>query len=101
MPHAHLTLAGLALALGATLRIVRFVTADVLAAPIRAWVLKTWGLDSLPHTLINCSWCSSVWVAAGVFGLWALAGDTYWLALPAAALSVSYLTGLAAEWIED
>jgi hypothetical protein len=91
---------GFLLALGAILRIIRFVVSDVLFAPVRAWVLSRWGLDSRPHTLVTCPACSSIWAAALVFGLWGWLGDATWLGFVAAGLSASYLVIILNEWVE-
>jgi len=88
------------LALGATLRITRFLAKDVLAAPIRAQVIRRTGPDSRWTELSTCPWCLSIYVAtAAVCAAW-WAGGSAWFQIPAFALTISYLVGVAGRWID-
>lgn len=55
-------------ACGATYRITRFITHDKPTAGIRAWATIKWHSNKrwswIPYFL-HCTWCVSVWVAAG------------------------------------
>lgn len=84
------------MALGATLRITRFLIADTLAAPLRNRVARRWGDHSLAAEFARCAWCVSVWVAAPVWLAAGLFGESAWFWGPAGWLTLSALTGLAA-----
>ncbi|NJQ00216.1 DUF1360 domain-containing protein [Streptomyces sp. PLAI1-29] len=88
------------LALGAVARVTRFVNLDALAGPLRAWFIRRGGPESKLVTLVECPWCLSVWVAAAVVPLAFLYGHTLWFQIPATALTVSYLYGAAARFVE-
>ena len=48
-------------------RIVRFVQRDSLIEKQREWVINNWGGGYLRlGELLQCPWCLSIWVAAGV-----------------------------------
>jgi hypothetical protein len=83
------------LTLGAVLRIVRFLNADVLAEPFRAWVERTFGVDSKPAYLVTCPWCASIWVALFVVPIsYLAAGDALWF-IACSILTISWLVGIA------
>ena len=50
----------------ATYRITRFITRDTLGQPIRDFVRQHHGEDSKLDYLVNCPWCTSVYVGTGV-----------------------------------
>lgn len=92
-----------ALALGAALRINRFVTADLLGSYVRQGWWAAWeraghgGRHGNAAQFIGCSWCVGVWVAAVVVAAALLLGDTLWFTAPALALTISYVVGLASH----
>ncbi|MFH8679641.1 hypothetical protein [Streptomyces lydicus] len=88
------------LSVGATCRITRFLTKDALAAGFRSWVADRFGDDSKPSYLVSCSWCTSIWVASATAVLAHRAGGTTGFQITAAALSLSYLAGLASQWLD-
>lgn len=88
------------LALGATCRITRFITKDTLAAGFRSWTADRFGEDSKPSYLVNCGWCTSIWVSAGVVALAYLIGGTVAFQAVAVILTVSYLAGVASDWVD-
>jgi hypothetical protein len=90
----------LALALGATARLTRAVTRDVVSTKLRLWVLRTRGEYSLANYFVRCSWCLSAWVGAPVAAAAYGWGDDPVFVIPALALSLSYLTGLLSEHAE-
>lgn len=94
-----MSLAAFLLALGATCRVTRFITKDTLAAGFRTWVADRFGDDSRPSYLVNCGWCTSIWVAAAAGCAFAFGGSP-WLRIPATALTLSYLAGLASRWLD-
>lgn len=95
-----MTVAVFVLALAATARVTRFITRDSLFAPVRDWVAVHAGPDSRLYTLITCVWCSSVWIAApaAVTAWWW--GHTVWWQVVCMVLALSYLTSVAATWID-
>ncbi|MEU9246764.1 hypothetical protein [Streptomyces sp. NPDC048385] len=88
------------LALGSTCRITRFVVKDTLAAGFRIWVADHFGEDSKLAYLVTCSWCTSIWVAGGVTPLAYYLGGSLWIQIPAVALTLSYLSGVASLWLD-
>ncbi|MFE1172378.1 hypothetical protein [Streptomyces sp. NPDC058773] len=88
------------LALGATCRLTRFLTKDTLAAGLRSWVADRFGDDSKPSYLVNCGWCTSVWVGSTMAALTHWSGGTTGFQITTTALSLSYLTGLASQWLD-
>lgn len=95
-----MSLAAFLLALGTTCRITRFITKDTLAAGFRTWVADRFGDDSRPSYLVNCGWCTSTWVAAAIAVYASLLHTTTWFHLPATALTLSYLAGVASRWLD-
>ncbi|MBA6433096.1 hypothetical protein [Streptomyces sp. GMR22] len=95
-----MSLAAFLLALGTTCRITRFITKDTLAAGFRIWVADRFGDDSRPTYLVNCGWCTSTWVAAAIALYASLLYSTAWFHLPATALTLSYLAGVASRWLD-
>jgi hypothetical protein len=91
------------LALGATGRLTRLLTADKITEPLRHWVIQrtrtTTAADRASY-FVTCPWCVSMWVAPPVIALgwWpAHAGSSSWWWFPTACLLVSYLVGLLAS----
>lgn len=89
------------LALGATLRITRFITADLLAQGLRDLVERIAGPDSKVTYLVSCTWCASIWVAAAVTPAAYVWGARPWFTIAAAALSISWLVGIAAVNLDE
>lgn len=95
-----MTIAIFLLALGATARITRLVTRDFITRHLRAYVIRRLGPDHDVPYLLTCPWCLSVWVAAGVMTVaWFYGGHPGFI-IPAAALTASYLIGLAASILD-
>jgi hypothetical protein len=89
------------LAMGATARLTRLVTADVLMEPARDRLACLNAPDSALCYLLTCPWCASMWIAPPVvLAAWAAHGAA-WFTLPAAMLSISYLYGLAATRLDE
>lgn len=91
------------LAFGATARLTRLVTDDVITQPIREWVVIRWGGHSKIATLITCPWCLGLWTAAAVITWEEVAryhGWNQWFTLPAAVLAIAHGYGLAATWFD-
>ncbi|GAA3173109.1 hypothetical protein [Nonomuraea salmonea] len=95
-----MTILAALLALGATVRLTRLVTADVLTMPIRTYAADRWGEASRIAYLLSCPWCASMYVAPPVMATAHVWGGTVVWQVAAGALTASYLTGLAAEWLE-
>jgi hypothetical protein len=70
------TLLTLVLSVLATARLTRLVTADTITGPLRAAVIRQFGVGSLPATGIYCRWCVSMWVAVPVAALALWCGDS-------------------------
>lgn len=51
----------LALLPPATARLARLITRDSICEPLRTWVRKKWGQQSMAAELIGCHWCVAVW----------------------------------------
>lgn len=61
------------LALGLAVRITRLITLDVITQPIRD------RLSGFLGALVECPWCTGVWVAVPVgLSWWAWSGQTWW-----------------------
>ncbi|ARF81943.1 hypothetical protein ACIG0C_21785 [Kitasatospora aureofaciens] len=88
------------LALGTTCRITRFITKDTLAAGFRSWIAARFGDDSRAAYLVSCGWCTSIWAATAtaLYATW-LEGSP-WFQVPTAALTLSYLAGVASRWLD-
>lgn len=97
-----------ALALGATLRLSRLVVEDSITQPVRTWLESrahqpghTRPLTAFLAAVTDCVWCTSVWVAFGVLApVYAFQGYPWWT-YPLAALTVSWLTGIAHSWLDS
>ena len=92
------------LGFGVTARVTRFVNSDVLAAPLRIWVMRRFGPTSKAMTLVECPWCLSIWVAAGAAAVATWAADwplPAWIVGPGLALTWSYLYGLIAVNLDE
>ncbi|MFE1246379.1 hypothetical protein [Streptomyces sp. NPDC058735] len=88
------------LSLGTVCRVTRFLTKDALAAGLRSRIADRFGDDSRLAYLITCGWCVSIWVAGAVTALAYWAGEETWFQAGATLLTLSYLTGLAATWVD-
>ncbi|MFC5144641.1 DUF1360 domain-containing protein [Streptomyces aureoversilis] len=51
--------------------------------------------------LVACTWCTSMWVAAAIVAASYLLGDTLWFKIPAAVLTLSWLTGVVSSWLDS
>lgn len=79
------------IAMLATYRLTRLVTADKITQPIRVWVI---GRSDWFGYLVTCDWCLSIWVApfpAVAVLIW---GDITAVQVGLVALGVSGATGL-------
>lgn len=85
------------LAFGLVARVSRFLTDDVLAAPIRMAVSRRFGEDSAPAYLVECQWCVSTWVAVVVVPVALVWGESVWFVGPALVASIAYAYGLLAS----
>lgn len=87
------------LAIGATYRITRLITADYIAAPVREWIVRRFGEGKLAY-LSSCDWCLSFWFGwpPAVLAVWWPTNRVVWLIL--LALTASTLVGLIAQHLE-
>lgn len=96
------------LAVLAVARLTRLVTADVIAQPFRAWVIRT-RLDGHPErddddkliTLVHCRWCTSIWVSAPVAVAVYLRPHSWWVVVPLLLLALSHASTLLAGLEDD
>ncbi|MFF7234685.1 DUF1360 domain-containing protein [Streptomyces sioyaensis] len=96
-----MSVAAFLLALGATCRITRFITKDTLAAGFRSWIAGRFGDDSRVAYLVNCGWCTSIWVAAATaLYAYSLPDCSPWFGVPTTVLTLSYLAGVASRWLD-
>ncbi|GAA2588130.1 hypothetical protein ACWCO0_34795 [Streptomyces tubercidicus] len=95
-----MSLAEFLLSVGATCRLTRFITKDTLAAGFRSWVAGRFGDDSKLSYLVSCSWCTSVWVGSTMAALTYGSAGTTAFQVATTALSLSYLAGLASQWLD-
>lgn len=77
----------------ATARLTRLVTADRITDAPRNWIIRRLPRESLLAYLLVCSWCSSIYVGAGMGAAWWAWGDHRWFAAAAGALAFSYVAG--------
>ncbi len=76
----------------ATARLTKLIIDDYILEPVRVWVNDHAG-DGIVY-LIQCPWCVSIYVGAGVsVAAWAWR-DQAWLIVALIALTASYLTGI-------
>jgi hypothetical protein len=90
------------LGLGAAARLTRFITRDTLTKPLREWVEDRYGEDSLPDEFIGCPWCVGFWISfliAALIFCPVIANHPAFV-IPATALTISHLIGLAARWLD-
>ena len=61
----------------ATARLTRVVTRDTIGEPLRSWVRRKWGAQSMAAELIACHWCIGAWASILVNGFgWTLVALT-------------------------
>ncbi len=95
-----MTLMVFLLTLGATARLTRLVTDDYIARHLRAYVIRHTSEGNDLRVGIGCPWCLGVWISAGLFTLAYFHGSADWFVWPAAALSASWLYGIAATILD-
>ncbi|MFJ4960247.1 hypothetical protein [Streptomyces sp. NPDC088739] len=93
-----------ALALGTVLRLSRLVVEDAITQPVRdalARRARACRLAAFLADLTACVWCTSVWAAFVVLApVYAIQGFPWWT-YPFAALTVSWVTGIAHSWLDS
>ena len=87
------------LAIGATYRLSRLITADYVTKPLRTEVNRRFG-DNRFSYFITCDWCVSFWVSWPIafIAIWWPTNRLVWIIL--LALTASAVTGLAASRLE-
>lgn len=82
------------LLIGATIRLTRLVTTDVILERPRAWIERR--LNDKLRYLIRCPWCASWWIGLAVFAFgWYGPDAAAWIV--AGALTASLFAAWAAE----
>lgn len=77
----------------AAARITRLVTRDTITAPLRMAVVNRAGIESKLAELIQCDWCTGMWVSAATMGAaWAW-GEHQWLTVPLTVLAAAHVVG--------
>lgn len=95
-----MTVAAFLLALGATARLTRLITADYLTRGIRFWAVRRWGPDHDIPYLLTCAWCSGLWIAGAVCTIAWFYGHTAPYLIATSALTVSWLYATIAGWVD-
>lgn len=90
------------LAIGAALRLTRLITRDTITRPLRTWVVNRYGPETLPDEFIRCPWCVGFWISAVVaaLALTPAVAESGLFLFATATLTLSYLVGLAANWLD-
>lgn len=85
-----------ALAVGATARVTRLITRDDFPfRRLRDWSLTRFGEHAWLTRLLECPWCTGVWIAAPATVSAALWGHTRWWRLLAAWMGLSMAASAA------
>lgn len=77
----------IALAAGLAARLTRLITLDVITDPIRRRLTGFFG------ALVECAWCTGIWVAAPVGISWWLWADQTWWQVCAVIGTVAWIAG--------
>ena len=85
-----------ALAIGAVCRLARLLTADKISEPIRDWVERRYGEDSMRFYFVTCDYCVSMYVAPIVATVAVYWGDNRVIIIGLLALTASFLAGTIA-----
>ena len=85
------------LALVATARLTRLVTADYVTRPVRRFIDRRWGEESWQSYLSTCDWCASIHTGGIVATAITLWPENRVVIAALVALAGSYVTGLAAQ----
>lgn len=56
----------LLLALGASLRLTRLITGDLITRPVRDWISDRYGDHSWQRDFVGCPWCIGFWITCAV-----------------------------------
>jgi hypothetical protein len=84
----------------AVARLTRLVCTDKITEPLRTAAAVRLPAGSQLTYLLYCRWCVSVWVAMPAAAIWYAVSalprwsGRWWIDVPAAALALSYATGL-------
>lgn len=95
------------LAIGATVRLTRLLTLDVITFPIRDWLAARTQdastkdkislrvrLLAFVEEMVTCTWCLSIWIGVPVVAVAWSYGETGWFVVPALMLTASLVTGM-------
>ncbi|SNS58907.1 hypothetical protein [Rhodococcoides kyotonense] len=88
------------LALGATLRVTRFLSDDYLTRNVRAFFIRRFGEDHDLAYLAGCPWCLSIYIGGGIGTLAWFYGEHPGFLIPAICLTISWLVGIASTWLD-
>lgn len=79
----------------ATFRITRFITSDELAEPFRHLIAHRFGDNSKITYLVECNWCTGLYITAGMYAL------DYYVGIPTiilAALATMAIVGFIGNY---
>ena len=88
------TALNLIITLGAILRLTRLINSDTITRPLR---------DKVPtclRTFVVCPWCVGFWVALIVVAVSWAAHDHGWYQYGALVLTISWIVGIFAQWLD-
>jgi hypothetical protein len=85
---------------GLILRLTRLVVADQISHRLRLRIALRLGVNHPITTLITCTWCMSVWIAAAVCTAAWWWADTRWWFLFALAATASLAAGWTSRWLD-
>lgn len=88
------------LTLGLVARVTRFITDDVLAAPIRTLVIRWFGDESKIYVWATCPWCAGAWFAAAGAVVGWYYGETTAYQIVAIAATISWVYAILASWLD-
>lgn len=81
----------------AAARVTRVITRDTITQGLRTRAVNRLGIDSRLAELIQCDWCTGMWVAAATVGAaWEWGGHP-WLHVPLTALAAAHVIGWIAS----
>lgn len=84
------------LAIGATARLTRLVTADYITSPIRDRLIERWDEDSKRAYLLTCDYCASMYVGPAVATATVLWPTNRVIVIGLIALTASFVAGTIA-----
>ena len=85
----------------AVARVSRISAADRITEDIRIALVHRFGVTSMASYLINCIWCTSIWVAAASMPVAVYMAHSTWSQAVVFALAASQVAGMATFFDRD